>query len=85
MAKPLADLRVGLAQIDCRLGDVEGNLERHLDWIVEANAQRLTPVGCALDRVRHVAQRLLHAVRLGQFRVASKKIGRPADLAQRRE
>jgi predicted amidohydrolase len=36
MEKPLADLRVGLAQIDCRLGDVDGNLERHLGWIAEA-------------------------------------------------
>ncbi|HVT57837.1 MAG TPA: nitrilase-related carbon-nitrogen hydrolase [Thermoanaerobaculia bacterium] len=26
-------LRVGLAQIDCRLGDVAGNVERHLRWI----------------------------------------------------
>jgi predicted amidohydrolase len=29
-------LRIGLAQIDCRLGDVEGNAERHLDWIAQA-------------------------------------------------
>jgi predicted amidohydrolase len=29
-------LRIGLAQIDCRLGDVEGNAERHLDWIARA-------------------------------------------------
>ena len=29
-------LRIGLAQIDCRLGDVERNAERHLDWIAQA-------------------------------------------------
>jgi predicted amidohydrolase len=29
-------LTVGLAQIDARLGDVEANLERHLDWIERA-------------------------------------------------
>jgi N-carbamoylputrescine amidase len=29
-------LRIGLAQIDCRLGDVESNAERHLDWIARA-------------------------------------------------
>lgn len=29
-------LRIGLAQIDCRLGDVDGNAERHLDWIARA-------------------------------------------------
>jgi predicted amidohydrolase len=39
MEKPLAGLRVGLAQIDCRLGDVERNLERHLRWISDARRQ----------------------------------------------
>ncbi|HKI05266.1 MAG TPA: nitrilase-related carbon-nitrogen hydrolase [Thermoanaerobaculia bacterium] len=29
-------LKIGLAQIDCRLGDVERNLERHLDCIAGA-------------------------------------------------
>ncbi len=29
-------LRVGLAQIDSRLGDVAGNVERHLRWIEQA-------------------------------------------------
>lgn len=29
-------LTIGLAQIDARLGDVEGNLERHLEWIERA-------------------------------------------------
>ena len=29
-------LRIGLAQIDCRLGDFEGNAVRHLDWIARA-------------------------------------------------
>jgi predicted amidohydrolase len=31
-----AQLTVGLAQIDCRLGDLEANLERHLTWIARA-------------------------------------------------
>ncbi|HTQ80911.1 MAG TPA: nitrilase-related carbon-nitrogen hydrolase [Thermoanaerobaculia bacterium] len=35
MAEESSLLRVGLAQIDCRLGDVEGNLARHLSWIAE--------------------------------------------------
>jgi len=29
-------LKIGLAQIDCRLGDVERNAERHLEWIGRA-------------------------------------------------
>ena len=32
-------LTVGLAQIDCQLGDVEANLESHLEWIERARAQ----------------------------------------------
>ena len=32
-------LTVGLAQIDCRLGDVAANLERHLHWIERAREQ----------------------------------------------
>ena len=33
-----SSLRIGLAQIDCRLGDVEHNLEHHLEWIARARA-----------------------------------------------
>ncbi|HEY9423030.1 MAG TPA: nitrilase-related carbon-nitrogen hydrolase [Thermoanaerobaculia bacterium] len=36
MTESASVLRIGLAQIDCRLGDVEGNAERHLDWIARA-------------------------------------------------
>jgi len=32
------ELTVGLAQIDCRLGDLDGNVERHLEWIERARA-----------------------------------------------
>jgi predicted amidohydrolase len=32
-------LRIGLAQVDSRLGDLEGNVESHLRWIGEARAQ----------------------------------------------
>lgn len=32
-------IRVGLAQIDSRLGEVDENLERHLEWIAEARAR----------------------------------------------
>jgi predicted amidohydrolase len=31
-----ARVRIGLAQIDCRLGDVAANVERHLTWISQA-------------------------------------------------
>jgi N-carbamoylputrescine amidase len=42
MSEPAAGsprLTVGLAQIDCRLGDLDANLERHLAWIERARAQ----------------------------------------------
>jgi predicted amidohydrolase len=36
MAETGSVLRIGLAQIDCRLGEVEANAERHLEWIARA-------------------------------------------------
>jgi predicted amidohydrolase len=36
MAETGTLLRIGLAQVDCRLGDVEGNAARHLEWIERA-------------------------------------------------
>jgi predicted amidohydrolase len=39
MPKPTTRLTVGLAQIDCRLGDVEANLDHHLSWIERARAR----------------------------------------------
>lgn len=33
MAETETLLKIGLAQIDCRLGDLEANVERHLGWI----------------------------------------------------
>ena len=32
------EITVGLAQIDCRLGDVDANVARHLEWIARARA-----------------------------------------------
>ena len=34
-------LTIGLAQIDCRLGEVEENVERHLDWIDQARRRQV--------------------------------------------
>lgn len=41
MAAEGAILRVGLAQVDARLGDVDANVERHLEWIARARAERV--------------------------------------------
>jgi predicted amidohydrolase len=39
MAEPRPTLTLGLAQLDSRLGDVEANLQRHLDWIASARVR----------------------------------------------
>jgi predicted amidohydrolase len=39
MSRKTSDLRVGLAQTDCRLGNVAANLEQHLEWIERAGAE----------------------------------------------
>jgi predicted amidohydrolase len=39
MTEPRSTLILGLAQIDCRLGDVEANLDHHLTWIAQAREQ----------------------------------------------
>lgn len=41
MAEEPSLLRVGLAQMDCLLGDVAANVERHLAWIERAREQRV--------------------------------------------
>jgi len=37
-AERSTEIAVGLAQIDCRLGDLDGNVERHLAWIERGRA-----------------------------------------------
>jgi predicted amidohydrolase len=39
MSESPSRLTVGLAQIDCRLGEVDANVERHLRWIERARRQ----------------------------------------------
>lgn len=41
MSARKTSLRVGLAQIDAKLGEVEANLDHHLDWIERARAERV--------------------------------------------
>ena len=38
-SNPLKSFRIGLAQINPHLGDVERNIQKHLDVIAEAEAQ----------------------------------------------
>jgi predicted amidohydrolase len=41
MAEIPSRLTIGLAQIDCRLGNVEANVERHVEWIERARRQEV--------------------------------------------
>jgi predicted amidohydrolase len=41
MAEIPSRLTIGLAQIDCRLGNVEANVERHVEWIERARRQEI--------------------------------------------
>ncbi len=77
MAEESSLLRVGLAQIDCRLGDVEANLARHLTWIAEARRQSVDLL--VFPELSLTGYRLLHLTP----RVALRLEGSPviADLA----
>ena len=37
----MRDFRIGLAQINPRLGDIEANLEKHLEYIETAPERRM--------------------------------------------
>jgi predicted amidohydrolase len=71
MAHESTILRVGLAQIDCRLGDVEANLERHLAWIAEARQRSVDLL--VFPELSLTGYRLLHLT----SRVALRPEGSP--------
>lgn len=53
-----SQLNVGLAQIDCRLGDLQTNVERHLEWI--GNARRQDVDLLVFPELSLTGYRLLH-------------------------
>jgi predicted amidohydrolase len=65
-------LRVGLAQIDCRLGDVEANLRHHLVWIEEARRRAIDLL--VFPELSLTGYRLLHLT----ARVAQRPAESPA-------
>jgi predicted amidohydrolase len=71
MSRPTSALRVGLAQIDCRLGDVEGNLEIHLEWLRRARGEGVELL--LFPELSLTGYRLLHLTQ----RVALKPRGSP--------
>jgi N-carbamoylputrescine amidase len=65
-------LRVGLAQIDCKLGDVEANLARHLTWIAEARRQSVDLL--VFPELSLTGYRLLHLTPRVALRVAGSPV-----------
>jgi len=72
-------LRVGLAQIDCRLGDVEANVERHLTWIERARGEGVELL--VFPELSLTGYRLLHLTPRVALRPDSPAIARLAAAA----
>jgi predicted amidohydrolase len=73
-------LRLGLAQIDCRLGDVEANLERHLAWIEKAREQKVDLL--VFPELSLTGYRLLHLTSRVALPVTSPVLERLAEAAR---
>lgn len=77
-------LTVGLAQIDCRLGAVEANLERHLDYIERAHEARVELL--LFPELSLTGYRLLHltsrvAMRPAESPVIERLLAAAGDMA----
>ena len=72
-------LRVGLAQIDCRLGDVEANVERHLAWIERARGEGVDLL--VFPELSLTGYRLLHLTPRVALRLDSPAVARLAAAA----
>jgi len=77
-------LTVGLAQIDCRLGAVEANLERHLDWIARARERQVELL--LFPELSLTGYRLLHltsrvAIRLDRSKVVDRLMAAAGDMS----
>jgi predicted amidohydrolase len=79
MAKTGSLVRIGLAQIDCRLGDVEGNAERHLEWIEKARDAAVDLL--VFPELSLTGYRLLHLTPRVALRPESPELERLAEAA----
>jgi predicted amidohydrolase len=73
-------LKIGLAQIDCRLGDVERNAERHLDWIEQARSAGVDLL--VFPELSLTGYRLLHLTPRVALPVSSPLLRRLAEAAR---
>jgi N-carbamoylputrescine amidase len=77
-------LTVGLAQMDCRLGAVEANLERHLEWIARARERQVELL--LFPELSLTGYRLLHltsqvAIRLEDSAVLDRLKAATSDMS----
>jgi N-carbamoylputrescine amidase len=79
MAEPAALLRIGLAQIDCRLGEVESNAARHREWIERAREAAVDLL--VFPELSLTGYRLLHLTPRVALRSDSSVLERLAEAA----
>jgi predicted amidohydrolase len=72
-------LTVGLAQIDCRLGDVAENVERHLRWIERAREREVDLL--VFPELSLTGYRLLHLTSRVALPASSPELRRLAEAA----
>lgn len=73
-------LKVGLAQIDCRLGDVADNVERHLRWIEKAREQEVDLL--VFPELSLTGYRLLHLTSRVALPPSAPELERLAEAAK---
>jgi predicted amidohydrolase len=79
MAEAPSILRIGLAQIDCALGDVAGNAERHLAWIERARSEKVDLL--VFPELSLTGYRLLHLTSRVALPADSPVLSRLAEAA----
>ncbi len=80
MSPSPSHLTVGLAQTDCRLGDVAANLEQHLEWISRAAQQGVELL--LFPELSLTGYRLLHLTSRVALRIeSSREVERIAEAA----
>lgn len=79
MAEPRSTFTLGLAQIDCRLGDVDANLEKHLAWIERAREQGVDLL--VFPELSLTGYRLLHLTSRVAMRADAPALRRLAEAA----
>jgi N-carbamoylputrescine amidase len=73
------EIAVGLAQIDCRLGDLDGNVERHLAWIERGRAAGADLL--VFPELSLTGYRLLHLTPRVALRADDPRLARLAEAA----